>query len=179
MLDMDGTVLDLAYDNFMWLEHIPDAYARKHEMTRDIARTQLYAYFKKMRGNLKWYCLDHWSELLDLDVLELHRRQHEKIGYLPGAREFLQTVQEYGLRILLVTNSHRGTLDIKSEVTGLDKYFDHLYSAHDLGYAKEDQQFWHVLREAESFDPETTLFIDDTASVLESAKKYGINRPIT
>jgi HAD superfamily hydrolase (TIGR01509 family) len=174
MLDMDGTLLDLAYDNYMWREHIPEAYARKNDMTHDAARDKLYAHFRSMQGQLKWYCLDHWSELLDLDIIELHRNEHQKIGYLDGARVFLQTVADDGMRVLMVTNSHQGTLDIKSEVTGIDQFFDRLYTAHDFGYAKEDQSFWHALQEAESFDPETTLFVDDTLRVLESARKFGI-----
>jgi len=174
MLDMDGTLLDLAYDNYMWLEHIPQEYARRNEMTFDAACTELYAHFTRMQGTLEWYCIDHWSEILDLDILDLHRQQNQKIGYLSGAREFLQTVADYGIRMLLVTNSHQGTLDIKSEVTGVDQFFDHLYTAHDLGYAKEHQSFWHSLQAAESFDPDKTLFVDDTVSVLQSAKTYGI-----
>ena len=27
MLDMDGTVLDLAYDNYMWTQHVPEQFA--------------------------------------------------------------------------------------------------------------------------------------------------------
>ena len=174
MLDMDGTVLDLAFDNFMWLEHIPEEYARKNEMSREAARKELYAQFKRMQGTLDWYCLDNWSDVLDLDILELHRQQHQKICYLSGAREFLQTVADYGIRMLLVTNSHRGTLAIKAEATGIDQYFDSLYTSHDLGYAKEHQSFWHALHKAESFDLEKTLFADDTVTVLQSAKTYGI-----
>jgi HAD superfamily hydrolase (TIGR01509 family) len=179
MLDMDGTLLDLAYDNFMWLEHIPKAYARKNDMTHDDARDELYAHFRRMQGKLSWYCLDHWSELLDLDILHLHREECEKIGYLNGAKDFLHAVADSGVRLLMVTNSHQGTLDIKSEVTGIDRFFDHLYTAHDLGFAKEDQSFWHALQELESFDPETTLFVDDTVRVLESAKKFGIKSLVT
>lgn len=174
MLDMDGTLLDLAYDNYMWLEHIPLEYARRREMTVAAARTELYAHFNRLQGTLQWYCIDHWSEILDLDILDLHRQQHRKIDYLSGAREFLQRVSDFGIRVLMVTNSHQGTLDIKSDVTGVDQFFDHLYLAHDLGYAKEHQSFWHALQVAESFDPSKTLFVDDTVSVLQSAKTYGI-----
>ena len=28
-LDMDGTLLDLAYDNYFWHEHIPAVYSKK------------------------------------------------------------------------------------------------------------------------------------------------------
>lgn len=174
MLDMDGTLLDLAYDNFMWLEHIPATYARENAMSEDEARSRLRETFLRLEGKLDWYCLDHWSEQLGLDVVAMHREQNARIGFLPGAREFLETLAGYDLRVLLVTNSHQKTLDIKSEVTGISKYFDAIYTSHELGHAKEDQPFWHALAEIENFDRNTSLFIDDNVTVLQSARTFGI-----
>ncbi len=175
MLDMDGTVLDLAFDNFMWLTHVPEQYAVRHSIDPDEARTRLYAKFREMQGSLEWYCLDHWSEYLDLDVAGLHREQNHRIGYLPGAEDFLKAVREHDIRVLLVTNSHLETLQIKDEVTGITRHFDGIYSSHSFGVPKERQAFWRGLREQEDFDPETTLFIDDTATVLDSARDFGVS----
>ena len=174
MLDMEGTLLDLAYDNYMWLEHIPAEFARQNDVSETTARERLAAKFRSMEGKLSWYCLDHWSEELDLDIAALHRNENNRIGFLPGARHFLETVVGHDLRLLLVTNSHQETLAIKTEVTGVADFFDGIYTSHDLGHAKEDQPFWHALQEAEDFDRETTLFVDDNAAVLESAKKFGV-----
>ena len=176
MLDMDGTLLDLAYDNYMWLEHIPAEYARRNAMGEAEARDMLSSKFRSLEGKLQWYCLDHWSEVLDLDVKELHRNENERIGYLPGAKDFLESVLHHEVRLLLVTNSHIDTLAIKTEVTGISEFFDEIYTSHELGHAKEDQPFWHALHEAERFDRETTLFIDDNPTVLESARTFGINK---
>lgn len=176
MLDMDGTLLDLAFDNYMWLEHIPAEYARRNSIGEAEAREILYATFRSLEGTLEWYCLDHWSDALKLDVKELHRREHERINYLPGAREFLEAAVEHKLRLLLVTNSHADTLAIKSEATRITDYFHAVYTSHDLGHAKEDQPFWHALHAIEEFDPAKTLFIDDNPSVLKSAQGFGINR---
>ncbi|TDJ33237.1 MAG: GMP/IMP nucleotidase [Gammaproteobacteria bacterium] len=175
MLDMDGTLLDLAYDNYMWREHIPAEYARRNSMGEAEAREMLSAKFRSLEGKLQWYCLDHWSEVLDLDVKALHRRENARICFLPGARDFLQVAQKHDVRVLLVTNSHRDTLEIKTEVTGIADFFDAVYTSHEMGHAKEDQPFWHALYEAEGFDRETTLFIDDNPIVLESARTFGIS----
>lgn len=175
MLDMDGTLLDLAYDNYMWLEHIPAEYARKHNLSEADARDHLYATFKRLEGKLHWYCLDHWSEALDLDVVALHREQNGRISFLPGARQFLERLADRDVRLLLVTNSHRHTLDIKTEVTDIVDYFDGVYTSHELGHAKEDQPFWHALRKIEDFDPEATVFVDDNVTVLKSARDFGVD----
>lgn len=175
MLDMDGTLLDLAYDNYMWMEHIPAAFAKKNAVSEDDARAHLYATFKRLEGKLNWYCLDHWSEVLDLDVVALHREENGRIGFLPGAKKFLETVADQKLRLLLVTNSHRHTLDIKTEVTDIVDYFDEVYMSHDLGHAKEDQPFWHALKGHEGFDPARTVFVDDNVAVLQSARDFGVD----
>jgi putative hydrolase of the HAD superfamily len=64
MLDMDGTLLDLAYDNYMWMEHIPAAFARQNALSEDEAKQRLRETFLRLEGKLDWYCLDHWSEAL-------------------------------------------------------------------------------------------------------------------
>lgn len=178
MLDMDGTILDLAYDNFMWLTHVPERWAERNNMSPDKAREYLLGQFGAAHGDLRWYCLDHWSEHLGLDVYQLHRDNHERIGFLPGAREFLERVREADIRLLLVTNSHQDTLDLKDEVTGVTGYFDGIHISHRYGYAKERQEFWLALQEETGFDPETTMFVDDSHPVLESAATFGVKHPV-
>lgn len=174
MLDMDGTLLDLAFDNYVWTQLVPQEYARERSITEDQARKQLYRTMREMEGKLDWYCLDFWSELLDLDIVALHRGMNHRIGYLPGAEDFLEQVSAMDLRLLLVTNSHRDTLEIKDEVTDVKRFFDAIYTSHDLGHPKEDQPFWESLRLREGFDPERTMFVDDNLTVLASARRFGI-----
>ena len=174
MLDMDGTLLDLAFDNYVWMDLVPQEYARRNEMSEDAAREQLYATMRSLQGKLDWYCLDYWSEILDLDIEALHRDVNHRIRYLPGAEDFLEQVSRMELRLLLVSNSHSTTLQIKNEVTDLKRFFDQVYLSHDLGHPKEDQPFWESLQVEEQFDPARTMFMDDNLSVLKSAQMFGI-----
>ena len=98
----------------------------------------------------------------------------DRIGYLPGAAEFLTAVHSTEHRVLLVTNSHPETLALKDAVTGLADYFDGLYSSHAFGHAKESQSFWAALQDEVAFDARTTLFVDDSEPVLQSAADYGV-----
>jgi len=174
MLDMDGTILDLAYDNYMWLTHIPERWGEKNGMSLSEARKHLFARYGAAQGELHWYCLDHWSERLDLDVMQLHRDNHELIKFLPGAKEFLAAIHGMEIEVLLVTNSHGDTLELKDQVTGLGEYFDGIHSSHSYGFAKERQEFWRALQTEVGFDPQTTMFVDDTIRVLKSAAEFGV-----
>ena len=178
MLDMDGTILDLAFDNYVWRQLVPERYAAHKDLPYDVARKQLFAKYASIQGDLEWYCLDHWSERLGFDVLGLHEEVHDRIDYLPGAQAFLQCVREMDIKVLLVTNSHPDTLRLKETTLSFSQYFDGLHSSHVYGHAKERQEFWHRLQDEEGFDPATTLFVDDTVPVLHSAVRYGISMPI-
>ena len=178
MLDMDGTVLDLAFDNFIWRTLVPEHYAAKHKLTPEQALHELLGWLRETQGRLEWYCLDHWSERLDLDVLQLHRDHDHRIDYLPGALAFLEHVQASNMRVLMVTNSHRDTLNLKNEITGVEAFFDGVHSSHDYGFAKERQEFWHALQDEVDFDPDTTMFVDDSQHVLQSAASYGVSKVV-
>ena len=174
MLDMDGTILDLAFDNYVWKELVVSRYAEHKGLEYTTARERLFAKYASIQGDLEWYCLDHWSERLGFDVLKLHHEVHDRIEYLPGAKAFLETMRQTDIKILLVTNSHPDTLHLKDDRLGFSNYFDGLHSSHIYGHAKERQEFWHALQEEERFDPATTMFVDDTEPVLHSAAEYGI-----
>lgn len=174
LLDMDGTLLDLSFDNFFWLEWVPRKYGEARGLTLAAAQTELAPQFAAMRGRLEWYCTDYWSRELSLDIAALKREVSDRIDWLPGAREFLSALRRLSKRLVLVTNAHHDSLRIKDAKTGLAAYFDALVSSHQFGYAKEHAGFWPALRAAHPFDPLRTLFIDDSLPVLRAAREHGV-----
>jgi putative hydrolase of the HAD superfamily len=92
----------------------------------------------------------------------------------PYVTDFLDAVRRQGKRVLLVTNAHIKSLELKMERTRLGGHFDHLVVSHDFGLPKEDPLFWDKLQEVEKYDPQRTLLVDDSLPVLRSARDYGI-----
>jgi len=173
-LDMDGTLLDLHFDNQFWLEHVPARYAEKNALTLDQAKQELYPRFKAKEGTIQWYCIDHWSLELGLDIARLKLELEHLIKVRPHVRELLEKLQSAGKRTSLLTNAHEKVLEMKMRTTGLDAHFDHLICAHSFACPKEDPRFWPRLAVADAFDPDTTLFIDDSLAVLRAARDFGI-----
>lgn len=174
LLDLDGTLLDLAFDTFFWWHHIPAMYGASRSLQPEEAREQLKPRFKACEGTLNWYCVDYWSRELGLDVPALKRAAGERIGWLPGAEVFLQRLRAKGKRVVLMTNAHPEALRIKDERTGVTRYFDAAYSSHTFGAPKEDQAFWSAVRKVEPFDPDRSIFIDDSPTVVRAARAAGI-----
>lgn len=174
LLDMDGTLLDLHFDTYFWLDHLPRRYAEIHNLDLAAATQTLMAQIEARQGTLEWYCLDHWSRSLSVDIRGLKEEIRHKIRIRPHVETFLTRLQEHGKRRLLVTNAHPQSLSLKLEETAIDRWLDGIVSSHELREPKEAQAFWHRLQEREAFDPDRTLFVDDTPRVLESARQYGI-----
>ncbi len=174
MVDMDGTLLDLAFDNYFWRELIPSLYAERCNLPEEEARRELTSQYSALEGQLAWYCIDYWSETLGLDIRALKWEQRHRVRYLPKATEFLAAVRRRGKRLLLVTNAHRDTLAVKVAQTGLDRRVDGLVSSHDYRAPKQSRTFWEKFIEQEKFDPERTLLIEDSLSVLEAASHFGL-----
>jgi putative hydrolase of the HAD superfamily len=173
-LDMDGTLLDLNFDNHFWQEFVPQRYADRRGLTLEVARTELAPLFKATEGRLEWYCLDYWSEHLGLDLAGMKAEVAGLIAVLPHVTEFLDYLKTWDLRLLLVTNAHRRSLAVKMEKTCLHAFFDRIVVSHDLGLPKEDPAFWERLRALEPFDSERTLLVDDSLPVLRSARQFGL-----
>jgi putative hydrolase of the HAD superfamily len=179
LLDMDGTLLDLNFDNHFWLEFVPARYAENNSLSLEQAKQQLKPQFKAMEGKLEWYCLDYWSEALKLDIAGLKEEISGLISVLPHVIEFLEQIQQSSRKLLLVTNAHRDSLDLKMEKTCLQPFFDQIISSHDYGASKEQQAFWVQLNKQQPFDNKSTLLVDDSLAVLWSARKYGIENLIS
>jgi 5'-nucleotidase len=174
LLDMDGTLLDLHFDNYFWLEHLPAAYARQRQISQAEALAELNHSFVGLRGTLDWYCLDYWSDLTGLPVAKLKEEVAHKIRFRPHVTDFLEQLRLAGKRRVIVTNAHRDSVNLKLRHTGLDQYVDRIISSHDYRHPKENQAFWEHLYVHEPFDPARTLLIDDSQAVLESAARWGI-----
>ncbi|MBV4460865.1 GMP/IMP nucleotidase [Pseudomonas sp. COR58] len=174
LLDMDGTLLDLHFDNHFWLEHLPRRYAELHGMSLAMAQLELTPLFERNAGKLQWYCLDFWSAELKLSVRELKLETAHLIALRPDAGTFLAAIRQAGKRVVMITNAHRDSLSLKLERVELAPYFERLISSHDYGFPKESPQFWDALRADLRFDPARSLFIDDTLPILRSARDFGV-----
>ena len=178
LLDMDGTLLDLRFDNYFWLELVPERFAARHGLELVAARELLAPRFTAKQGSLDWYCLDYWTRELQLDIAAMKREVAMHVQFLPGAQAFLERLRAAGLHVVLVTNAHADSLSVKHERTGVRDLVDLVVSSHQYGMPKEHAAFWPRLQEQIGFDPRAALFVDDSLSVLRAARAHGIGQVI-
>lgn len=174
VLDMDGTLLDLHFDDQVWNHRLPQIVAARHGCGVEAARDHVATSIARARGTLDWYCLDYWGALFDVSIHAIERELAELIRPRPGTLEFLQHLDARGIRAVLATNAHPRSLAHKLERTGIARWFDAIRSAHPYGHPKEHDAFWTALAGDLGLDPATSLFVDDNLAVLDAARRFGI-----
>ena len=174
LLDMDGTLLDLNFDNYFWLEYMPQRYAELCSLDPVEAKDDLYKQYSAIAGTLDWYSTTYWTQTLGIDVVALKHEVRHRVQELPYCHEFLDALKEAEKDIVMVTNAHHDSLNIKMDKTGLAHKFDRLITVHEFAKPKEDISCWDEVQKIHPFDCSRTLLIDDNLNVLKSAERYGI-----
>ncbi|EKE77568.1 GMP/IMP nucleotidase [Gallaecimonas xiamenensis] len=174
LLDMDGTLLDLHFDNHFWMDRVPVLLAEKDGISLDQARARIDAEYQAVFGTLNWYCYDYWTARLGLDIDLASREIQHLISLRSDTLPFLKALRESGRRVILLTNAHPKSLSLKVELTALDQHLDQLISTHSYRASKESQSLWQAVHLDLGFDPARTLFVDDSQPILEAARRFGI-----
>lgn len=179
MFDMDGTLLDLAFDDFIWNQKLPERHAQVHQCTLAQSHDTLHSFYNEHKHTLSWYSSNYWTAKVGVDVLKLQYDFKNKIRPRQGCFELLTALKAQGYRCWLLTNADRAGLKLKLENVDLTPYFEVMISSEEIGYSKEFVEFWQILQQKHAFNPEYAMLVDDTAPVLKGAEKFGIAHLIT
>ena len=173
LLDLDGTLLDRAFDDHFYFEVLPGRYAEANHLSLDDARERLVGLYRAVEGELDWTDLDYWTRTLNLDVTEIKSSVRHGIRPHPDTLEFLAFLRDRKVPAHLVTNAHPKSLAIKLAQTGLAPYLDRIVTAFDVGCLKLRPDYWAKSQLILGFDPGRTLYIDDDEAALASADTHG------
>ncbi|WP_436873033.1 HAD-IA family hydrolase [Acinetobacter haemolyticus] len=176
MFDMDGTLLDLAFDDFIWNDCLPERHAQVHQCSLAQSQQTLFQFYQQHKHTLSWYSSAYWTTKVGVDTLQLQYEHQEKIKARSGCHELLEQLNAQGYRCWLLTNADQAGLQLKLENVALSPYFEVMISSEELGFAKEDVNFWKALQQRHAFDPVNAVFVDDTVAVLRGAEKFGITK---
>jgi putative hydrolase of the HAD superfamily len=179
LIDMDGVILDNAYDNDFWQNQIPEVIADSKGIAFDDAKRLAIQIFNYKKNTKDWYDVDYWSNMLSIDIEDQKRseKSFSKISLYDGVIDTLSVLKNK-TKMILITNAHRKTLNIKLEKYNLTPYFDEMVCAHELNYVKEDIQLWYMLRSKYRLDYEKTLLVEDTINNINVGLSAGISGAI-
>lgn len=180
LFDMDGTLLDLAFDDFIWNQQLPIRYAEQHGCSIQQSLEKFNVFYQENRHTLAWYSSKVWTERTGVDLLQLHELHQHRVQYRHHCLELLQQLQQQGYPRWIVTNADLANLAFKCRVLpNFSSYFQQMISSESIGYAKEQNEFWQILQQRYPFDIKNAVLIDDNQSVLKSAHDFGIEHLLT
>jgi putative hydrolase of the HAD superfamily len=162
--DMDGTLVDPEFTDWVWGHGIPTLYADKEGLSFDGAKAFVVKeYMKVGEGAIEWYDIKYWLHLFQLEVSwkNLIERYVDKINVYPDVDHTLKRLKD---RFLLVVTSNAGRefIDIEMEATGLRRYFDRIFSAtSDFGEVKKTIGFYRQICQILGANPEEIVHIGD------------------
>lgn len=174
--DMDGTLLDLAFDQMIWMQCVPEIWAAQQACSLAEAKDKLYAFYLQHHGQLNWYSSQFWQQQLGIDVIALQRAKQQHIATRPQCFELLTQLRQQGIDCWLLTNADQAALALKLENIALRPYFSHIISSESIGFAKEQPEFWQQLQARHPFNPQRCCLVDDNYAVLACAQRYGIGQ---
>ena len=174
--DLDGVILDLAYDIKFWELWLPEQVANQTDKSIEETKAKIMAEIDIQRGTLNFYDLNYWDDLLNVDCMQIFREKTERCSYLEGSHDALQRLSTLKNPKYILTNGDPRIQEYKAETQNFLEFFDSIFYSMHVGYPKESKEFWALARHNLNLDFEDTIFIDDDFKVATAAAKAGIKQ---
>lgn len=169
LFDMDGTLID---SNGIWKNVDREFLARRglpytHAYYEGVAHTifPLAAKFTKEFCGLSESCEEIMAEWMEL-AADLYAH----VAVKPGVRAYLKQCRAEGRRMAVVTSSVPEHCRTALKKLDLEKYFDSVTFAHDLGLEKKEPGIWLAAAERHGVRPEDCTIFDDSLSACRGAR---------
>jgi putative hydrolase of the HAD superfamily len=162
--DMDGTLVDPEFTDWVWLHGIPLLYAAKAKISFEEAKHFVVEeYLKVGEGAIEWYDIKYWFQFFQLERSwkDLMRQYVDKISIYPDVNYILSWLKEK-FPIILTSNAGREFIDVEMEATGLGGYFDRIFSAtSDFGEVKKTVGFYQRICQILGVHPQEVIHVGD------------------
>ncbi|MGR6980049.1 HAD family hydrolase [Testudinibacter sp. P27/CKL/0425] len=142
LFDLDGTLIDLHLDAYFWKELVPQRYAAQMAIDPAQSRHKLKQLYRDIEHTMQWYDIDHWANALNLPIREMQREHVVHTQVRSGVYPLLEKLNRQGKRLIMLTDSHPFSLQVKLENCELAPHFAHLVSSHEFQKPKMDAGLW-------------------------------------
>jgi len=178
--DLDGTITDSSFANSVWLEKIPKLYAQKNNISINKAKKTVFENYKEI-GNekLEWYDIAYWLTKFNLDIKpkDLLNSSKDKIKLFDDVSNTLNKLSKLKKRVIIISNARREFVDLEINQTGIEKFFDHIFSAtSDFNLVKNKPTIFLKVCMICEISPSEMIHIGDNYKFdYEIPHKMGIN----
>jgi putative hydrolase of the HAD superfamily len=162
--DMDGTLIDPEFTDWVWGHGIPSLYGGKVGLPFEAAKALVVREYQRVgEGAVEWYDIKYWFHLFQLEESwkDLMKQFVDKIKVYPDVNHILNRLKER-FPLILTSNAGREFIDIEMEATGLGQYFDRIFSAtSDFRVVKKTTEFYQQVCHLLNVDPQEIVHVGD------------------
>ncbi|PIX25956.1 MAG: HAD family hydrolase [Deltaproteobacteria bacterium CG_4_8_14_3_um_filter_45_9] len=162
--DMDGTLVNPEFTDWVWLHGIPTLYAEKVGLPFEEAKAFVVKeYLKVGEGAIEWYDIKYWFQFFRLKESwkALMGRYVNKINIYPDVHHILERLKDR-FQLVLTSNAGREFIAVEMEATGLVGYFDRIFSAtSDFGEVKKTVGFYQRICQILEARPQEIVHVGD------------------
>lgn len=171
--DLDGTLTD---SNGVWKNVDRTFLARRglpytHAYYEGVAHT----IFPAAARFTKEFChLTESCEEIMAEWMELAKDAYARVPLKPGVRAYLKQCRTEGRRMAVVTSSVPIHCQTALENLKIEKYFERVVLAHDLGLEKKEPDIWLKAAELCGVEPPSCTVFDDSLEACKGARAAGM-----
>ena len=162
--DMDGTLIDPVFTDFVWGQGIPALYAEKVGLPFEAAKALVEKEYQKVgEGAIEWYDIQYWFRFFQLKESwkALMKEFVDKIHVYPDVNHLLERLRNR-FPLILTTNAGREFIEVEMEVTGLGRYFERIFSAtSDFALVKKTIDFYQRICQILGVTPHEIVHVGD------------------
>lgn len=171
--DLDGTLID---SNGVWKDVDRTFLARRglpytHAYYEGVA----HAIFPAAARFTKEFChLSESCEEIMAEWMDLAKDAYAHVALKPGVRAYLKQCKAEGQRMALVTSSVPIHCRTALASLKIEKYFEQVILAHDLGLEKKEPEIWRKAAEICGVEPAACTVFDDSLAACKGARSAGM-----
>jgi FMN phosphatase YigB (HAD superfamily) len=162
--DMDGTLIDPEFTDWVWGHGIPTLYAEKNGISFEESKAFVEGEYRKVGEQaIEWYDIKYWFQFFQLEMhwQTLMERYIDKINVYPDVNHTLARLKKR-FSLILTSNAGREFIDIELKATGLEMYFDRIFSAtSDFSEVKKTIGFYHRICQILGANPPEIVHVGD------------------
>jgi len=174
--DVDGTLVDLEYNDLVWFKEIPELVAQKKKISFERSLKFVYEEYAKLgEHNLNWYDINYWISYFGIEISpnKIFEKYESQVQIYPEVIPLLEELKKNFI-LIVITAMPREFLIPKMKK--LEKYFKFSFSALSDFKELKNSEIYSKISKALNVRPEQILHIGDHWEFdYLAAQKAGMN----
>jgi len=174
--DVDGTLVDLEYNDLIWFKEIPELVAKKKKVSFERSLKFVCEEYAKLgEHNLNWYDINYWISYFGIEISpdKIFEKYEPQVKIYP---EVIPLLEELKKKYILIVITAMPREFLIPKMKNLEKYFKFSFSALSDFKELKNSEIYSKISKALNVHPEQILHIGDHWEFdYLAAQKAGMN----